>query len=64
MVRVTGAEFLQDGSKKKYMEFAGLSTDEKPIEDHYATGSVFLEVDTQDVYFYDEASAAWIKVGE
>lgn len=64
MVRITEAKFLQDGSGKKYMEFSGLSTDEKPIEDHYATGSVFLEVDTQDVYFFDEASSDWIKVGE
>ena len=44
-----------------YVELAGLSTDDKPTG--WATGSVFLEVDTGDAYLYDEVSANWNKVG-
>lgn len=44
-----------------YVELAGLSTDDKPTK--YATGSLFLEVDTGDVYFFDEESKDWIKAG-
>ena len=44
-----------------YVELAGLSTDEKPTG--FATGSLFMEVDTGDAYFYDEEGAEWIKVG-
>lgn len=42
-----------------YVEMAGLSTDDKPTKT-YATGSSFLEVDTGDVYFFDEESGTWI----
>jgi len=49
----------------KYFEFAGLSTDTpKPTDSNISTGSVFTEVDTGDVYLYDEVSATWNKVGE
>ena len=47
----------------KYYEFAGLSTDTKPTGSGIATGSVFTEVNTGNVYLYDEASATWKKVG-
>lgn len=60
MVRVTDYKFLDTGVK--YFEYAGLSTDNKPTE-MVATGSVFLEVDTGDVYLYDEDGAQWSKVG-
>lgn len=46
----------------RYVEISGLSTDEKTTEG-IATGSTFLEVDTCDVYFYDEESGDWIKAG-
>ena len=59
MVRALEAKILEEDLY--YKEFAGLSTDEKPTE-HVATGSVFLEVDTGDVYMYDEDSD-WTKVG-
>ena len=45
-----------------YVELAGLSTDTKPTG--FATGSSFFEVDTSDVYFYDEAGKTWIKAGD
>lgn len=45
----------------KYYELAGLSTDTKPTE-KISTGSLFLEVDTGDVFAFDEASSEWKKV--
>lgn len=51
----------------RYVELAGLSTDTKPVDPIdavivTATGSRFLEVDTGDVYAYDEDGAAWHKI--
>lgn len=45
-----------------YYEFAGLSTDSKPTGS-ICTGSVFIEVNTGDVYLFNEASTTWVKVG-
>lgn len=44
-----------------YMEFAGLSTDTKPTDDDIATGSIFIEVDTGKVFFYNADGTAWIE---
>lgn len=63
MMRTIAAEFLNDGSKKKMMVFSGLSTDEKPVKENYATGSLFIEWDTGNTYFYSEDSQTWAKVG-
>ena len=52
----------QFDKEKKYVESAGLSTDAKPAG--VVTGSLFLEVDTGDVYSYDEAGSQWDKVTE
>jgi len=60
MVRVTDARDVITG-KVKYFEFAGLSSDTKPT-DKVSTGSLFLEVDTGDVYAYNEAGSEWKKV--
>ena len=51
----------------RYLELAGLSTDTKPVDPMNAmvvtaTGSRFLEVDTGDVYAYDENGATWHKI--
>lgn len=47
------------------MSFKGLSTDEKPSEEYKGyklkNGSTFYEIDTGDVYMYDEENDAWIK---
>lgn len=49
-------------SEKCYKEYAGLSTDSKPKE-RVMTGSLFLEVDTGDVYAFDETSTGtWGKI--
>ena len=44
-----------------YKELAGLAADTKPVA-ALATGSTFLEVDTGDVYAFDEAASEWHKI--
>ena len=53
---------LGDSIAPVYCEFSGKSTDSKPTEG-IMTGSSFLEVDTTDVYFFDEDTSTWIKAG-
>lgn len=60
MIRILSES--SSGERKRYFEFAGLSTDTKPTEE-VGTGSAFLEVDSGDVYFYDEVGEEWIKAG-
>lgn len=48
---------------KHLIEAAGLSTDTKPTA-NLVTGSIFLEVDTWDVYAFNEdadAGSEWVK---
>lgn len=45
-----------------YREYAGLSTDTKPTDTGISTGSLFLEVDTGDIFVYDEAGEQWNKI--
>lgn len=47
-----------------YVEYSGKSTDSKPTSVNFASGSVFLEVDTGDAYLYDREGSEWNKVGE
>ena len=63
MIRTLETKFI--GADAFYSEFAGLSTDTKPV-DGIATGSVFVEVDTGKVYFFNEdadAGSEWTEVG-
>lgn len=47
---------------KKYVEMFGKSTDNKPLTG-IVTGSKFTEVDTGDVYLFDESGdGTWTKV--
>lgn len=59
MIRVIESHVVKGDIR--YMEYAGLSTDTKPTE-KISTGSLFLEVDTGDVFAFDEASSEWKKV--
>lgn len=61
MVSITNAGGVERG--KQYVEYSGLSTDSKP-SNNLLNGSVFFEIDTQDVYFYDEENSQWIKAGD
>lgn len=58
MIRIQESSSYFDG--KQYIEGACLSTDTKPTG-LLATGSVLIEVDTGDVYMYNEAASAWVK---
>ena len=60
MVRIVNVSaFNVAGAVKHLVSCAGLSTDTKPT-DGIVTGSDFTEVDTGDVYFFDEESD-WVK---
>ena len=52
-------QYFGEGSKR-YVEFAGTSADIKPT-DRVATGSIFTEVDTGKVFFYNETASAWVE---
>lgn len=62
MVRVTRSAEVVVGNKATYYEYAGLSTDDKPTDSDICTGSLFIEVDTGDVYAFDEEGAEWNKI--
>lgn len=60
MIRTIVEEPFVNG--KKYVEMFGLSTEDKPVTG-IVTGSKFTEVDTGDVYLFDETSdGTWTKV--
>jgi hypothetical protein len=44
--------------------FSGLSSDDKPTGTYNGiiirNGSTFMELDTQDIYFYDAENSAWL----
>lgn len=48
------------------LDIVGLSTDTKPTEKFENTpiinGSAFLEMDTGEIYLYDEENAKWYKM--
>jgi hypothetical protein len=50
-----------DDTPVYYKELAGLHDDTKPTAS-LATGSIYLEVDTGDVYAYDEDGVQWSKI--
>lgn len=60
MLRTIVKKALDEGPI--YFEYACLSTDTKPTGAPICTGSLCLEVDTGDVYAYDEAGGEWDKV--
>lgn len=52
------------GENGGYIEAIGLSTDTKPAKIgslDVTNGSAVLEMDTGDLYLYDEAGQTWIK---
>ena len=53
---------IENGGKF-LVELRGLSTDEKPTTINggaIENGSVFIEIDTQDIYFFDKESREWV----
>lgn len=61
MITETATRFA-NGTQKKYVELAGLSTDVKPTD--CANGSVFIEMDTKKLYFFDETNSQWRQFNE
>lgn len=52
----------EEESTKIFAELRGLSTDTKPIkigEKEIGNGSAFIEIDTQNIFFFDEVSKEW-----
>ena len=56
MVRILKQENL---GQVRYVELSCSSGDTKPVED-MANGSIAVEADTGDVYFYEETNG-WVK---
>lgn len=53
------------GIETKEIELRGLSTDTKPTQldnEDIANGTVFIEIDTQKIFFFDESSKTWKEV--
>lgn len=52
------------GGKYNIVELRGLSTDTKPTEElddkEILNGAVFIEIDTQKLYFYDAGEEEWL----
>ena len=79
MIRITDSHTVIS-DEVMYVEYAGESTDDKPTifgqvlsivngervlkTVAIATGSVFIEVNTGDVYLFSEKDGAWKKVGD
>lgn len=61
MVQPIVEDYVTDGVR--YCEFFGLSTDTKPTAG-LATGSIFTEVNTGKVFFFNSAASAgseWVE---
>lgn len=55
-------DIITNQGKKLFAELRGLSTDTKPTQvdgKQIGNGSAFIEIDTQKIYFFDEASKTW-----
>lgn len=61
MVRITDDRLITN-SGKRLIEAYGLSSDTKPTT-NIAQGSVFIEIDTSNAYFFNEANNTWVKAG-
>ena len=61
MIRTLVEQIHEDG--KNYVEIACLKDDTKPTA-NLITGSLALEVDTGDVYAFDEVGGEWDKIAE
>ena len=64
MVTIFKTDVIKNTEEGKvlYGELRGLSTDTKPTEINdtkRGNGSVFIETDTQKLFFYDETSQTW-----
>lgn len=56
-----GAQMIE-GKYIRPVTFVGLSTDEKPVAG-VANGSIFIEIDTSKLYFFDLEGEEWKEWG-
>lgn len=61
MISIIRKENDTKNGNKSILEVRGLSTDEKPVE-NINNGSVFIEIDTGKIYFYDLDNEEWKEV--
>ena len=61
MLTVTQNSWESNEKNKKLVEIMCLSTDTKP--DGYMNGSLCLEMDTGDFYYFDGETKTWNKIG-
>ena len=63
MISINETPKKKQGGRYEF-EFTGLSSDTKPTHKYkkmaIANGSTFLEMDTQEMVFYDEALERWV----
>lgn len=67
MVSIIKTDTIKNDDNKKILtgELRGLSTDTKPTSidgNEIGNGSVFVEIDTQKIFFYDYESKTWKEV--
>lgn len=67
MVSIIKTDTIKNDDNKKILtgELRGLSTDTKPTTmdgNEIGNGSVFVEIDTQKIFFYDYESKTWKEV--
>ena len=64
MIRVKNATLVEvvDGSAINMAELYGSSTDSKPTAG-LANGTIFIEVDTGNIFLFDETAGSWTKLG-
>lgn len=60
VVKVSSFFDSEDNALLDLVEIACLSTDDKPTAG-IATGSICVEVNTGKVFFFNEASGAWVE---
>lgn len=62
MVTIIDAKFQHysdSGVAVNTYTIAGVSTDNKPTAEDVGNGSVFIEMDTSNLHFFDEAAQMW-----
>ena len=61
MIRITDERIITNDGKRIITAY-GLSTDTKPTN-NILQGSIFIEIDTSNAYFFNETSSVWVKAG-
>lgn len=62
MITIFRKENVSTKGNEREIEIKGLSTDTKPTEinsKEITNGTVFIEIDTGDIYMYDAVSSQW-----